>query len=101
MGLESLVTGVPVVGCPRMADQMTNAKLLEDMWETGLRAAVNEEDMVEREEIKRCLDTLMGGGERGKVIRQNAIKWKGLAMEAVKEAGSSHKNLKQFLERLG
>ncbi|CAK9157381.1 unnamed protein product [Ilex paraguariensis] len=99
--LESLVAGVPVVGCPRMSDQMTNAKLLEEVWGTGLRAAVNEEGMVEKEEIKRCLDTLMGGGERGKEIRQNAIKWKGLAMEAVKEGGSSHNNLKQFLKRLG
>lgn len=98
--LESLVAGVPILGCPRFSDQMTNAKMVEEMWGIGVRVKGNgEEGMVEREEIKRCLDILTGGGERGKEIGQNAAKWRGLALEAVKEGGSSHKNLKAFLEK--
>ncbi|XP_057513981.1 UDP-glycosyltransferase 75C1-like [Actinidia eriantha] len=97
---ESLVVGVPVVGCPHWSDQTTNAKLVEEVWGTGVRAVVNEEGVVEREEIRRCLEMVMGGGERGEEMRRNSVKWKGLAVEAVKEGGSSHTNFKQFLERL-
>lgn len=53
---------------------------------------------VEREEIKRCLEIIMGGGERGEEIRKNANKWASLAVEAMKEGGSSNRNLKKFLE---
>ncbi|CAK9149149.1 unnamed protein product [Ilex paraguariensis] len=99
--VESLVAGVPVVGWPQFSEQFTNAKMMEEVWRTGLRAAVNEKGTVEREEIKRCLETLMGDGERGIEIRRNLVKWKGLAMEAVKEGGSSYNNMKQFLQKLG
>ncbi|KAL7219788.1 hypothetical protein ACSBR2_012782 [Camellia fascicularis] len=99
--VESVVAGVAMVGCPVLSDQMTNAKMVEEVWGVGLRAVVNEEKVVERGEIERCLDVVMGGGERGEEIRRNVVKWKGLALEAIKEGGSSHNNFKQFLERLG
>lgn len=100
--LESLVAGVPILGCPRFSDQMTNAKMVEEVWGIGVRANDNGEDgVVEREEIKKCLDILMGGGERGKEIEQNAVKWRGLALKAVKEGGSSYHNLKALLENRG
>uniref|UniRef100_A0A5B6Z6M1 Glycosyltransferase n=1 Tax=Davidia involucrata TaxID=16924 RepID=A0A5B6Z6M1_DAVIN len=95
--VESLVAGMPVVGCPQFSDQMTNVKMVEEVWGNGVRALGNEEGVVEREEIRRCLDVVMGGGE----IRRNAMKWKCLAMEAVKDGGSLHNNLKQFLGSLG
>ncbi|KAI5653762.1 hypothetical protein M9H77_30949 [Catharanthus roseus] len=95
--LESLVAGVPIVACPQFSDQTTNAKMVEEVWGTGVRAG-NTEGLVEREEIKRCLDILMGDGERGEEIRQNANKWRCLALEAVKKGGSSHNNLKMLLE---
>lgn len=98
--MESLVAGVPILGCPRFSDQMTNAKMVEEVWGIGVRAKDNGEDgVVEREEIKKCLDILMGGGERGKEIEQNAVKWRDLALKAVKEGGSSYNNLKAFLEK--
>ncbi|CAL5337125.1 unnamed protein product [Camellia sinensis] len=99
--VESVVAGVPMVGCPVFSDQMTNAKMVEEVWGLGVRAVVNEEKVVERGEIERCLDVVMGGGQRGEEIRRNVVKWKGLALEAVKEGGSSNNNFKQFLERLG
>jgi len=102
--LESLVAGVPVVGLPQRSDQMTNAKMVEEVWGNGVRAAVNVEGVVEREEVGRCLKVVMGGGEKGEEIRRKCEKWKGLGKGAVGEGaqgGSSHKNLEQFLERLG
>lgn len=99
--VESMVAGVPVVGYPQFSDQMTNAKMVEEVWRNGVRmeAAVDEEGEVVlgREEIRRCLDVVMGSSSRGKEIRKCALKWKDLAMQAVKEGGSSYNNLKQFL----
>lgn len=97
--LESLVLGVPVVAFPQWMDQMTNAKLIEDVWKIGLRVdhEVNEDGIVEGNEIRRCLEVVMGSGEKGEELRRNAKKWKELAREAVKEGGSSEKNLRDFL----
>lgn len=95
--LESLVCGVPVVAFPQFVDQMTNAKLIEDMWKTGVKVKANEEGVVGAEEIKRCLELVMLGGDE---MRRNAKKWKDLAMEASKEGGSSDMNLKGFVNEV-
>lgn len=97
--LESLTCGVPVVAVPQWTDQNTNAKLLEDVWKTGVRAkktSVEEGVVVERDEIRRCLDVVMGSGD----LRNNAKKWKDLASKAVNQGGSSHVNLTTFLRNL-
>ncbi|OMO55937.1 UDP-glucuronosyl/UDP-glucosyltransferase [Corchorus capsularis] len=97
---ESLVCGVPMVTFPQVSDQPTNSKLVEDVWKTGVRLTKNEEGLVEGCEIKRCLELVMGGGERGEEIRKNAKKLKELTREGAKENGSSDKNLKAFLNEL-
>ncbi|KAK9289034.1 hypothetical protein L1049_017505 [Liquidambar formosana] len=99
--MESMVAGVPVVGCPHFSDQTTNAKLVEEVWGNGVKARANEEGVVEREEMKRCVEMTMGSGKRGEEMRRNAEKWKSLAVAAVKEGGSSDNNLRSFLERFG
>ncbi|XP_059300300.1 UDP-glycosyltransferase 75C1 [Lycium ferocissimum] len=95
--LESLSSGVPVVAFPHWTDQGTNAKLIEDVWKTGVRVKANEDGVVESEEIKRCIEIVMDGGEEGEEMRKNAKKWKELAGEALKEGGSSEMNLKAFV----
>ncbi|GMN34602.1 hypothetical protein TIFTF001_042086 [Ficus carica] len=92
--LESLVCGVPVVAFPQWSDQGTNAKLIEDVWGTGVRVRPDEKGMVGSEEIKRCLEIVMQGNG---LMRSNAKKWKDLAREAAKEGGSSDRNLKEFV----
>ncbi|KAK2384178.1 phloretin 4'-O-glucosyltransferase [Trifolium repens] len=98
--LESLVSGVPMVAFPQRMDQMTNAKLIEDVWKIGVRVdyKVDEDGIVRGDEIRKCLEVVMGSGEKGEELRRNAIEWKSLAREAVKEYGSSHKNLRGFLD---
>uniref|UniRef100_A0A3N7ESA1 Glycosyltransferase n=1 Tax=Populus trichocarpa TaxID=3694 RepID=A0A3N7ESA1_POPTR len=98
--MESLVAGIPVVGLPQFADQTINAKMIEEVWGNGVRARVNEGGIVEAEEIRRCLEVVIGSGEKGQEIRSNAKKWSGLALDAVKDGGSSHNNLKAFLENV-
>lgn len=96
--MESLVIGIPVIAFPQWTDQGTNAKLIQDVWKTGVRVKSNEEGIVEGGEITRCLDLVMGDGEEGKEMRRNAKKWKELAKEAVMEGGSSVKNLHAFID---
>lgn len=95
--LESLVCGVPVVAFPQWTDQATNAKLIEDIWKTGVRVSKDEEGIVKSDEIKRCLELVMGEGERREELRNNAKKWRNLAREAANEGGSSDTNLKAFV----
>ncbi|KAK6161624.1 hypothetical protein DH2020_005005 [Rehmannia glutinosa] len=100
--LESISCGVPVVAFPHWTDQGTNAKLIEDVWRTGVRVRVNEDrGMVESGEIRRCIEEVMDGGEKSRELRENAEKWKRLAREAMEENGSSNRNLKAFLEEVG
>lgn len=94
---ESLACGVPMVAFPQWTDQPTNAMLVEKEWKVGVRLNTNERGIVEGDEIKKCLELVVGDGERGEEIRRNARKWKGLAREAAKEGGSSDRNLKAFL----
>ncbi|CAK9133720.1 unnamed protein product [Ilex paraguariensis] len=67
--LESLVTGVPVVAFPHWSDQTTNARMIEDVWKTGVRVKPNGEGTVEDNKLKQCIEMVMGGGERGKEMR--------------------------------
>ncbi|KAI3420730.1 AAA domain-containing protein [Psidium guajava] len=94
---ESLVCGVPMVAFPQWGDQQTNAMLVESEWKVGVRVNTSERGIVEGDEIKKCLELVVGDGEQGEEIRRNARKWKGLAREAAKEGGSSDRYLKAFL----
>ncbi|CAK9167336.1 unnamed protein product, partial [Ilex paraguariensis] len=98
--LESLVSGVSVVAFPHWSDQTTNAKMIEDVWKTGVRVKPSGEEIVEGGELKQCIEMVMGGGEKGEEMRRNAQRWKDLARGAVKEGGSSNKNLKAFVQEI-
>ncbi|XP_048334167.2 phloretin 4'-O-glucosyltransferase [Ziziphus jujuba] len=98
--LESLVCGIPIVGFPQWSDQGTNAKLVMETWKSGVRARANQDRIVEGDEIKKCLELVMGDGEKGEEIRRNAKKWKDLGREAAMDNGSSYKNLKAFLDEI-
>ncbi|KAH7521560.1 hypothetical protein FEM48_Zijuj07G0046400 [Ziziphus jujuba var. spinosa] len=77
-------------------DQGTNAKLIEDVWKTGLRVKANKEGIVERDEIKRCLELVMGDDDIGR----NTKKWKDLGRDALKAGGTFDKNFKAFLDEI-
>ncbi|KAL2530161.1 UDP-glycosyltransferase 75C1 [Forsythia ovata] len=98
--IESFVSGVPVVAFPQWGDQPMNAKLLQDFWKTGLRLAAADGGIVMADEVSRCIEIVMGCGERGEDMRKQAQKWKNLAKDAVKEGGSSNVNLKVFIDQI-
>ncbi|XP_059300527.1 UDP-glycosyltransferase 75C1-like [Lycium ferocissimum] len=98
--LESLCSGVPVVACPLWTDQGCNAKLVQDVWKTGVRVNANEDGIVERDEFKRCIEIVMEDGEKREELKKNAKKWKDLAKEAMKENGSSNVNLRAYVNEI-
>ncbi|KAJ0960827.1 hypothetical protein J5N97_001276 [Dioscorea zingiberensis] len=97
--LESLVCGVPMVAVPQWSDQCTNAKLVESLWVCGVRCEVDGDGVLQGEELVRCLELVMGEGEKGVEIRNNAKTWRDKALEAVAEGGSSDVNLKAFVDK--
>ncbi|KAK2971607.1 hypothetical protein RJ640_027479 [Escallonia rubra] len=97
--IEALSLGVPMVVMPQWTDQTTNAKFVRDVWKVGIRVKVDENGLVGREEIEGCIREVMEG-ERAKEIKENAMRWKVLAKEAVSEGGTSDKNLDEFVSTL-
>ncbi|KAK4415678.1 Crocetin glucosyltransferase, chloroplastic [Sesamum alatum] len=66
-----------------------------DLGKFGVRARINEEVVMERGELRKCLDMVMGHGERGKDIRRKCSEMRGLAIEAVRDGGSTYNNLRK------
>lgn len=99
--LESISCGVPVVAFPQWTDQGTNAKLIEDVWKTGVRVHANEDGMVKSGDIRKCIEEVMDGQEKSLELRGNAKKWKVLAREAMEENGTSYNNLQTFFQGVG
>ncbi|XP_038984599.1 cyanidin 3-O-rutinoside 5-O-glucosyltransferase-like [Phoenix dactylifera] len=98
--LESLACGVPTVAVPQKWDQRMNAWMAEAAWETGIRGELNEEGVLEGSELRRCLEVVMGEGEVGVEIRRRAEIWRNNVREAIKDGGSSDRNLKAFVEEV-
>ena len=88
-----------MVAMPQWIDQPTNAKFVEDVWGTGIRVLPDEKDLVERQVLQKAIKEIMEG-EKGKVIKKNAMKWKELAKEAIDEGGSSDNNINEFVAAL-
>ncbi|XP_012080127.2 UDP-glycosyltransferase 74B1 [Jatropha curcas] len=97
--LEALSVGVPMVCVTQWSDQPTNAKFVEDVWKVGVRGKKDEEGIITREELEKCLKEVMGG-ERNREIKTNAYKWRDAAKKAVSMGGSSDTNINQFVSKL-
>ncbi|XP_055821897.1 UDP-glycosyltransferase 74G1-like [Solanum dulcamara] len=97
--LEAISLGVPMVAMPQWSDQPTNAKLVKDVWEMGVKAKQDEKGIVRREVIEECIKVVMEE-ERGKLIRENAKKWKELARNAMDGGGSSEKKIEEFVSKV-
>ena len=59
-----MVSRVPIVVFSQWTDQGTNVKLIEDVLKTNLKVTVNNDEILEGDEIRRCLELVVGDGER-------------------------------------
>ncbi|KAL6603870.1 hypothetical protein ACP70R_044231 [Stipagrostis hirtigluma subsp. patula] len=96
--LESMASGVPMVGVPRVSDQRMNAQLVEREWRVGVRAEVGSSGVLHASEARRCIELLMGEGEAAAEMRHAARQWKRVIAETMGEGGSSNRNLMAFVE---
>ncbi|XP_022722111.1 UDP-glycosyltransferase 74F2-like [Durio zibethinus] len=96
---EALSLGVPMVAMPQWTDQPTNAKFVEDIWKMGVRVKANNDGIASREQIASCIMQVMEGA-RGREMKENAKKWRDLAVEAMSKGGSSDKNIDEFVSKL-
>lgn len=97
--MEGLSLGVPMVCVTQWSDQPTNAKFVEEVWKVGVRAEKDEEGIVRRKELEKCIREVMVG-ERSGEMKNNASKWRDLAKVAVRLGGSSDTNVDQFVVKL-
>ncbi|KAM3337639.1 UDP glycosyltransferase 9 [Capsicum galapagoense] len=95
--LEALSLGVPMICMPQWADQPPNSKYISDVWQVGIRVKAGRDGRITKEEVSSCIKEVMKG-KKGVILKENAIKWKKLAREAVDEGGSSNKNIKEFIQ---
>ncbi|ONM42091.1 UDP-glycosyltransferase 75B1 [Zea mays] len=98
--LEAVVCGVPMVAVPSWSDQPVNAWLVEEEWGVGVRAERDGEGVLTRGELARCVELLMGGGDRAVQVRANASGLKERARRAVAAAGPLEACLESFVETM-
>ncbi|ERN14686.1 hypothetical protein AMTR_s00038p00218410 [Amborella trichopoda] len=85
--IESLSGGVPMICWPFFAEQQTNCFFACTEWEVGMEIDNN----VKREEVEAQVRELMKG-EKGKEMREKAMKWKEESEKAIQCGGSSLTN---------
>ncbi|KAF8687653.1 hypothetical protein HU200_042570 [Digitaria exilis] len=94
-GAQALPAARPAV--PQWTDQPTVAWLVEERMGAGVRARVDGEGVVERGELRRCVEAVMGDGEvAATAVRAQSDRWRELAREAVAPGGTSERNLWAF-----
>ncbi|KAH6767943.1 hypothetical protein C2S51_013279 [Perilla frutescens var. frutescens] len=69
---ESLSQGVPMIGWPLAAEQGYNAKLLVEEMGVCVEMTRGVESSISREEVRRVIETVMGGGSKAAEMREKA-----------------------------
>ncbi|CAH9068362.1 unnamed protein product [Cuscuta epithymum] len=95
--LEAVSFGVPLICRPFFGDQKLNSRLVESVWEIGVRV---EGGIFTKNGTIKALDRVLASGQH-KVFIQNVGVLKEKALEAVKpEGGSSTKDFQALLHLL-
>ncbi|KAJ4763910.1 UDP-glycosyltransferase [Rhynchospora pubera] len=93
--LEATAAGVSMLTWPITADQYVNAKLIVE--EAGIAVSAWEGHAVPDEDVLARVIT-EAVGERGNAIREQSKKMQRMAAEAVREGGSSCKDIEELVQ---
>ncbi|CAF2086985.1 hypothetical protein YC2023_072535 [Brassica napus] len=91
--LESIGEGVPLICRPFSTDQKVNARYLDCVWRTGIQV----EGELDGGAVERAVKRLMVG-EEGEEMRKRAICLKERLRASVRDGGSSHNSLHDFVQ---
>ncbi|KAL2335273.1 hypothetical protein Fmac_016486 [Flemingia macrophylla] len=96
--LEALAAGVPMLAWPMTADQFAGAALLVDDLKVAKRVCEGENTVPDSDLLARVLAESLSGD--AVEITNRALKLKTAALDAVRDGGSSHRDLQCVVERL-
>jgi hypothetical protein len=85
-----------MVAVPHWADQPTISKYMDSVWALGVKVRKDENGLVTRDEVERCIKDVMDG-DRKDEYRMNATVWMKKAKEAAQYGGSSDKNIVELV----
>ena len=95
--MEAMAAAVPLVGVPSMFDQPTNAHLVEEEREIGIRGERNSEGVLAGMELARCVELVMGQGTKAMAMRERVKALKKRAQQAADAGGPAERNLRDFV----
>ena len=108
--LEGISAGVPMITWPLFSDQFNNEVLIVKMLKNGVSVGVEaslqwgEEEEIEvavkKEDVMKAIERVMSGTKEGEEIRERCKELGKKANRAVEEGGSSHHNIKLFIDDL-
>lgn len=90
--LESMVAGVPMICWPQVGDQQVNSSCVSEIWKIGF----DMKDTCDRATIEKLVRDLMDN--RRDKIMESRVQIAKMARDAVKEGGSSYRNLEKLIE---
>ncbi|WCJ35861.1 UDP-Glycosyltransferase superfamily protein [Euphorbia peplus] len=94
--MEGISKGVPFLCWPYITDQFRNRDDICNTWKIGLKVNTNDKGIVTRDEIKSKIEKLVGDEN----IKANSLKLKIVAVENMREEGSSFKNFSSFIHQI-
>ncbi|MCD7472520.1 hypothetical protein HAX54_013778 [Datura stramonium] len=99
--MEAISLGTPIIAFPQWGDQVLDAKYLVDVFKVGIRLCRGEDhnNVIPREEVEKCVREATSGAKAAE-MKENALKWKKAAEDAVAKGGSSQKNLQAFIDEV-
>ncbi|KAK9926183.1 hypothetical protein M0R45_023425 [Rubus argutus] len=98
--LEGVVAGVTLLAWPMGADQYSNATLLVDQLQVGIRVCEGARTVPDSNELAHAVAESVGESEKQVEMRKRVKALRDAALEAVKEGGSSVKELDGLADSL-
>ncbi|KAK2987207.1 hypothetical protein RJ640_029092 [Escallonia rubra] len=95
--LESISYAVPMICRPYFADNMLNSRMVQDVWEIGVRL---EDGILTKSGTLKAIQLLLSD-HKGKELRENIRLLQASAVKAVGSDGSSAKNFETLEEIIG
>ncbi|CAN1275583.1 7-deoxyloganetic acid glucosyltransferase [Linum perenne] len=90
--LEAILEGVPMICWPKFSDQQVNSRAVSEIWRIGL----DMKDTWDRSTVEKMVRELMN--DRRDEIMKSTAEIARLALDSIKEGGSSFCNLKKLIE---
>ncbi|KAG2713081.1 hypothetical protein I3760_04G158400 [Carya illinoinensis] len=92
---ESIVGEVPMICRPILGDNMMNGRMVEDVWEIGVRV---EGGVFTKKGMVKSLELVLGHGQHGRRMREKIRDLKELVVKAAGPDGIASKDFKTLLE---